>query len=94
MRYAEEQAFPIVPCNLCGSQENLKRQQIKQLIDELAEENPKVPSNILGALGNIQPSQLMDRGLWNFRDLEEERMPEAETGSATEPIIIPIQKVN
>jgi tRNA 2-thiocytidine biosynthesis protein TtcA len=72
-RYAREQQFPIIPCNLCGSQENLKRQQIKQLISDLADENPKVPSNILGALGNIQPSQLMDRDLWNFRDLELER---------------------
>ena len=89
-RYAEEQAFPIIPCNLCGSQENLKRQQIKQLIEDLANENPKVPSNILGALGNIQPSQLMDRDLWNFRDLEEERLPEPKTESK----IIPIQKVN
>jgi len=94
IRYAEEQAFPIIPCNLCGSQENLKRQQIKQLIEDLANENPKVPSNILGALGNIQPSQLMDRDLWNFRDLEEERLPEPKTEPKTESKIIPIQKVN
>ena len=101
-RYAEEQAFPIIPCNLCGSQENMKRQQIKQLIEELAKENPKVPSNILGALGNIQPSQLMDRDLWNFRDLEKERRREPNTASETEPEpgqeatskIIPIHKAN
>jgi len=96
-RYAEEQAFPIIPCNLCGSQENLKRQQIKNLIAELANENPKVPSNILGALGNIQPSQLMDRNLWNFRDLEQERLQQPETGaeteSETESRIIPINRV-
>ena len=64
--YADEQQFPIIPCNLCGSQENLKRQRIKQLIDELALDNPKVPSNMLHALQSISPSQLMDRKLWDF----------------------------
>jgi len=90
IKYAQEQEFPIIPCNLCGSQENMKRQQIKQLVAGLAKENPKVPSNILGALGNVQPSQLMDRDLWNFRDLEDERRPEPEQ----EPVVIPIQKIN
>lgn len=69
-RYAEQRAFPIIPCNLCGSQENLKRKQMKALIAELARDNPKVPANILGALGNVQPSQLMDHDLWDFRSLE------------------------
>jgi len=70
IEYAKEQAFPIIPCNLCGTQENMTRQKVKQLIANLATENPKVPSNILGALGNIKPSQLMDEKLWNFTDLE------------------------
>lgn len=83
-RYAEEQQFPIIPCNLCGSQENMKRQKMKQLITELAGENPKIPSNLLGALGNLQPSQLMDRDRWNFRDLEDERRDT--------PNVIPIQR--
>ncbi|MCP0913051.1 MULTISPECIES: tRNA 2-thiocytidine(32) synthetase TtcA [Legionella] len=68
--FAEEQNFPIIPCNLCGSQENLARKRIGRLIDQLAEENPKVPSNILHALQSIKPSQLMDQALWNFKDLE------------------------
>lgn len=68
--YAGEQAYPIIPCNLCGSQENLARQRIARWIDTLAEENPKVPSNILHALQSIKPSQLMDQSLWDFRGLE------------------------
>ena len=68
--YAQEQQFPIIPCNLCGSQENLKRQRVKQLIDELALDNPKVPSNMLHALQSISPSQLMDESLWDFKDLK------------------------
>ena len=68
--YAKEQKYPIIPCTLCGSQENLARKRIGKLIDELAEENPKVPSNILHALQSIKPSQLMDQDLWNFRALE------------------------
>ncbi len=70
IEYAKEQNFPIIPCNLCGTQENMTRQKVKQLIADLAAENPKVPSNILGAIGNIKPSQLMDDKLWNFTDLE------------------------
>ncbi|KTC88444.1 tRNA 2-thiocytidine(32) synthetase TtcA [Legionella cincinnatiensis] len=70
--YAKEQAYPIIPCNLCGSQENLMRKKVARLIDQLAEENPKVPSNILHALQSIKPSQLMDQNMWNFRNLEHE----------------------
>lgn len=71
--YAIEQQFPIIPCNLCGSQENLARQRIKVLIDELAKENPKIPSNMLHALQSVKLSQLMDKKLWNFKNLEEGR---------------------
>ena len=68
--YANEQNFPIIPCTLCGSQENLARKRIGRLIDQLAEENPKIPSNILHAMQSIKPSQLMDQDFWNFRELE------------------------
>ncbi|KTD56513.1 tRNA 2-thiocytidine(32) synthetase TtcA [Legionella shakespearei] len=70
--FATEQAFPIIPCNLCGSQENLMRKKVARLIDQLAEENPKVPSNMLHALQSIKPSQLMDQSMWNFKNLEQE----------------------
>lgn len=72
INFANEQNFPIIPCTLCGSQDNLARKRIGRLIDQLAEENPKIPSNILHALQSIKPSQLMDQDLWNFRELEKE----------------------
>lgn len=70
IKYAAAQKYPIIPCNLCGSQENLVRVKVKRLIKELALENPKIPSNILSAIGNVQPSQLMDRDLWDFKNLK------------------------
>jgi len=79
IRYAAAVDFPIIPCNLCGTQENLTRQRVKQMIADLADHNPKVPSNMLSALNNIQPSQLMDRGLWDFTDLEKGRSINTET---------------
>jgi len=72
IEYAEDQNFPIIPCNLCGSQENLTRQKVKNLIKDLSDQNPKVPSNMLRALGNVRKSQLMDFDLWDFKNLENE----------------------
>jgi len=74
--YAKAMEFPIIPCNLCGTQENLKRQFVKNLIYDLAKENRNVPSNILHALSQVRPSQLMDKKLWDFKDLELERVIE------------------
>ncbi|ALP52359.1 tRNA 2-thiocytidine biosynthesis protein TtcA [Candidatus Tenderia electrophaga] len=71
--FAELMEFPIIPCNLCGSQENLARQRIKQLIRDLAAENEKIPSNMLHALQALQPSQLMDKRHWDFKHLEQQR---------------------
>jgi tRNA 2-thiocytidine biosynthesis protein TtcA len=69
--YANEQKFPIIPCNLCGSQENLMRQKVKMLILQLAKENPKVPSNMLHALTSVKLSQLMDKSQWDFKGLDD-----------------------
>ena len=76
--FAREMGFPIIPCNLCGSQENLIRKKVKVLIDQLAKENPKVPSNILHALTAVKTSQLMDKKLWDFKGLEQSRHVEGE----------------
>lgn len=70
--FATEQAYPIIPCTLCGSQENLMRKKVTRLIDQLALENPKVPSNILHAVQSLKPSQLMDQDMWNFKNLEQQ----------------------
>lgn len=71
--YATEQRFPIIPCNLCGSQENLARVRIKKLIEALADENEKIPSNMLHAIQTVKKSHLMDRNLWDFKHLEEQQ---------------------
>lgn len=70
IKYAQAMQYPIIPCNLCGSQENLVRVKIKRLIKDLAADNPKIPSNMLNAIANVQPSQLMDKKLWDFKNLQ------------------------
>jgi len=71
--YASEQQFPIIPCTLCGSQENLTRKKIKKLVEELTLDNPKVPSNMLHALQSVHPSQLMDKKWWRFDEMIREQ---------------------
>ncbi|MGH9946231.1 MAG: tRNA 2-thiocytidine(32) synthetase TtcA [Pyrinomonadaceae bacterium] len=68
--YAEEKQFPIIPCNLCGSQPNLKRARVKRLITELANEIPSLRSSILTALTNVTGSHLLDNELYDFRNFE------------------------
>jgi tRNA 2-thiocytidine biosynthesis protein TtcA len=67
--FAKHMEYPIIPCNLCGTQTGLTRMRVKSLIKHLATENPKVPSNLLRALSNVRPSQLMDKALWDFMSL-------------------------
>jgi tRNA 2-thiocytidine biosynthesis protein TtcA len=61
--FAGAMAFPIVPCDLCGSQPNLRRKRVKGLLAELSAEHPAVKGNLLNALGRVVPSHLLDRGL-------------------------------
>jgi tRNA 2-thiocytidine biosynthesis protein TtcA len=61
--FAEAMRFPIVPCDLCGSQPNLRRKRVKGLLAELAREHPAVKGNLLHALGKVVPSHLLDREL-------------------------------
>jgi len=67
--YAKLKKFPIIPCNLCGSQENLARKKVKKWLQMIALDNPKVPSNMLRALQQVKPSQLLDKKLWDFDKL-------------------------
>ena len=67
--FAAQEQFPIIPCDLCGSQSNLKRARIKGLIAELEKEIPNVRASMLNALGNVKPSQLMDPDLFDFKKL-------------------------
>ena len=68
--YAAYKQFPIIPCDLCGSQSNLKRARINQLVGELEKEIPHIRSSMLNALGNVAPSHLLDHKLFNFKKLE------------------------
>jgi tRNA 2-thiocytidine biosynthesis protein TtcA len=67
--YAQQQQFPIMPCNLCGSQETLQRKAIKQMLQEWEHKHPGRIENVFRALTAIAPSQLADRDLFNFAAL-------------------------
>ena len=67
--YADAKQFPIIPCNLCGSQENLQRKQVKRMLDQWERESPGRIETIARALGDIRPSQLSDPTLFDFMSL-------------------------
>lgn len=69
-RYARARRFPIIPCNLCGSQENLQRKKIKRMLAEWSRDHPGRIESIFAAIGNVAPSQLADRGLFDFAGLD------------------------
>ena len=67
--FATQMQFPIIPCDLCGSQTNLKRARIRDLIAELEQEIPNVRASMLNALGKVIPSHLLDHELFDFKRL-------------------------
>ena len=67
--YAKSRAFPIIPCNLCGSQENLQRKSVKALFLEWDQHHPGRVQNIFNALCRVTPSHLLDRSLFDFENL-------------------------
>jgi len=71
--YSKKMGFPIIPCNLCGSQDNLQRKVIKEMLQEWEKINPGRIENIFSAIRNVAPSQLADIDLFNFNDLEIKR---------------------
>ena len=64
--YAEAMAFPIIPCTLCGSQENLQRKVVRRMLEAWEKESPGRLETISRALGDVRPSQLSDRRLFDF----------------------------
>ncbi|MSP99572.1 MAG: tRNA 2-thiocytidine(32) synthetase TtcA [Methylotenera sp.] len=67
--YARQMEFPIIPCNLCGSQENLQRQKVKEMLHAWELEQPGRVNNIFRAIGNVEPSHLADFNLYDFKNL-------------------------
>ncbi len=64
--YAAQRQFPIIPCNLCGSQDNLQRKAVRRMLDEWERQQPGRSENIFRALGHVSPSHLADRALFDF----------------------------
>ncbi|MTD26015.1 tRNA 2-thiocytidine(32) synthetase TtcA [Erwinia sorbitola] len=71
--YAEYKDFPIIPCNLCGSQENLQRQAIKAMLTEWDKKTPGRVDSVFKSIQNISPSQLADKNLFDFEALPLDR---------------------
>jgi tRNA 2-thiocytidine biosynthesis protein TtcA len=77
--------FPILPCDLCGSQDNLKRKQVKSLLAALEQSAPKVKDSMLAALGNVRASHLFDAGLWQKLGLHAQPERGDALGESEEP---------
>ena len=75
-RWAQVQQYPIIPCSLCGSQENLQRAQIKSMIREWDRQHPGRIDNMFTAMGSIVPSHMMDRNLYPFTTLKAHGQPD------------------
>ena len=75
-RYAQMRRFPIIPCDLCGSQQNLKRKQIQEMLAEWERRFPGRTENTFNALARITPSHLLDRSLFDFAGLRATGVPD------------------
>ena len=74
-RYAEVRRFPVIPCDLCGSQDNLQRKQVKLLLKEWEKQLPGRVESMFRALQNVTPSHLADRNLFDFASVGTQEMP-------------------
>ena len=68
--YAEAKRFPIIPCTLCGSQDNLQRKQIGEMLREWERKSPGRVESMLRALTEVRPSHLLDRKLFDFTNMK------------------------
>ena len=101
VRWAQHRQFPIIPCSLCGSQDNLQRVQVKKMIHEWERQYPGRIDNMLTAMGKVVPSHLMDRKLHPFTSLQASGVPDAQGDKAfddddpcaTPPAVAPIRLV-
>ena len=77
--YARQMAFPIIPCDLCGSQPNLQRQKVKDMLQTWEHEQPGRINNIFRAIGNVEPSHLADFDLYDFKSLSQAKKEDEDT---------------
>jgi tRNA 2-thiocytidine biosynthesis protein TtcA len=84
--YAQARAFPIIPCNLCGSQDNLKRKDVKRLLAEWEKRFPGRVDNTFNALSRVVPSHLMDAGIFDFAGLHASGVPDPDGDIAFDEI--------
>jgi len=82
--YARIRKFPLIPCNLCGSQANLQRQAMKDMLRDWEKRHPGRVETIFTALQNVAPSQLADRKLFDFLGLEDRRNADLATATPAE----------
>jgi tRNA 2-thiocytidine biosynthesis protein TtcA len=85
-RYASLRDFPIIPCDLCGSQDNLKRKQVKTLLGEWDQRFPGSKDSMFAALSNIAPSLLLDRRLFDFSALQADASSEETEAEESEEL--------
>ena len=83
IEFAELKGFPIIPCNLCGSQENLQRQVIKDMLHTWEKQYPGRTETLFSAIKNVTPSQLADTSLFNFTDLRTDKSSSVESETDT-----------
>ncbi len=83
--YASWKQFPIIPCNLCGSQENLKRKEVGRMLAEWDKKHPSRAWSIFNALSNVAPSHLMDRNLFDFVGLKPSGLADPDGDMAFDP---------
>ncbi|HTH93981.1 MAG TPA: tRNA 2-thiocytidine(32) synthetase TtcA [Rhodocyclaceae bacterium] len=92
--WAAHKQFPIIPCNLCGSQENLQRQNIKAMLQDWDKRFPGRIKNLFRSLGNIVPSHLMDHDLHDFRHIEATGIADPDGDTAFDAIEFPKEKTS
>ncbi len=87
--WAKIREFPIIPCNLCGSQPNLQRQQVKEMLRDWDKRFPGRVENLFRGMGNIVPSHMMDPKLFDFASLRADGVARADGDRAFDPIDLP-----
>lgn len=85
IKYSEAAEFPIIPCNLCGSQENLQRQNIKAMLQDWNRRFPGRIESMFSALQNVAPSHLVDKNLYDFKSIKTQDAPVADGDIGFDP---------